>query len=279
MAISCSSCNDLRENAAEFVQNGVTDTVCTSLKNDTGFNPSNDRNDCTDLNDANDCLIGNAADELEAYDVCDWKEFMKNFLPNLYNVLKAIICAICGLWTNIHTILCKLNAVIDALSDTAMFVPTQKYMRNSNALTTAFWMKANQDETILLDDAHSGDSENQDDFYAPSDGVAIVSFCFALEENNNLDRVGYYIYGMDSAESPSQEMRKLRACHFSTLARQGAWGYSTAVKMKKGHYLKLRVLPAYDNNPSTANVRLHQICVTFIPTFELDYSSRIEGNC
>lgn len=109
MAISCSSCNDLRENAAEFVQNGVTDTVCTSLKNDTGFNPSNDRNDCTDLNDANDCLIGNAADELEAYDVCDWKEFMKNFLPNLYNVLKAIICAICGLWSNVHSLWTKVN--------------------------------------------------------------------------------------------------------------------------------------------------------------------------
>lgn len=100
---SCKACDDLRTSSSEFMLNGVTPTVCTSLKNDTGFNPASGHNDCTDLDDANDCLIGTMEDEIEAYDVCDWKEYMKKFVPNVYNVIKAIICAICGLWTKVHS--------------------------------------------------------------------------------------------------------------------------------------------------------------------------------
>ena len=109
MATNCSACNDLRENAADFLVNGVTDTACTSLKNDTGFNPSSNTNDCDDLNDANDCLIGNMTDEIEAYDICDWKTFMKKYIPNTYNVIKSIICAVCGLWTHIHDLITNVN--------------------------------------------------------------------------------------------------------------------------------------------------------------------------
>ncbi len=73
---NCSACNTLQEKSADFVQNGVTTTVCTSLKNDTGFSASNGNNDCTDLDLANDCLIGNMEDEIDAYEVCDWKTYM-----------------------------------------------------------------------------------------------------------------------------------------------------------------------------------------------------------
>lgn len=107
---NCQACDDLREYAPEFVLNGVTDNVCASLKNNTGFNPSNNRNDCTDLDDANDCLIGNMESEVDAYDVCDWKEFMKKFIPNVWTVKKAIICAICGIWT-------KIKALQDAMTN------------------------------------------------------------------------------------------------------------------------------------------------------------------
>lgn len=98
---SCSACEDLRETSTNFVVNGLTDTECTSLQNNTGINPSSGNDDCTDLNNINDCLIGNMAEEVETYDVCDWKTFMRKFIPNLWTVLKGIICAICGLWTKV----------------------------------------------------------------------------------------------------------------------------------------------------------------------------------
>lgn len=112
----CSACSDLQENAPEFVQNGVTTNVCNSLKNDTGFNPSSGNNDCTDLNDANDCLIGNMEDEVDAYDVCEWKEFMPKFIHNLWNVLKAMICALCGIWKMIHKHDCEIKALYDGFT-------------------------------------------------------------------------------------------------------------------------------------------------------------------
>lgn len=110
---NCDACSDLQENSADFVQNGVTDAVCTSLKNDTGFNPSSDNDDCTDLNNANDCLIGNMEDEIDSYDMCDWKEYMRNFVHNLWNVLKAMICSMCGLWTDVEKHECELQHVYE----------------------------------------------------------------------------------------------------------------------------------------------------------------------
>lgn len=87
-----------------MIANGFGDTECTSLKNDTGIEPSAGKDDCHDLNMLNDCLIGILAGELEKYDVCDWKEFMERYAANEWTNNKAMICAICGLWENIHAI-------------------------------------------------------------------------------------------------------------------------------------------------------------------------------
>jgi len=107
--VNCRACEDIRANAPNLIVNGLGDTECNSLKNDTGLNPSSGHNDCTDLHDLNDCLVGNMEQEVEAYDVCDWKEFMKQFIPNQWTTSKGIICAICGIWTNIHSIWNKLS--------------------------------------------------------------------------------------------------------------------------------------------------------------------------
>lgn len=104
MANFCGSCDDLRTNAPNVLVNGIDETACTSLKNDTGLNPATQTNDCDDLEDLNDCLVGMMENEIEAYDVCDWKEYMKKFVPNVYTVSAAIICAICGLWTRVHNL-------------------------------------------------------------------------------------------------------------------------------------------------------------------------------
>lgn len=109
----CSACSDLQDVSSTFIQNGVTNTVCTSLKNNTGINPNHNpvRTDCEDLDLINDCLVGRMADEVPSYDVCDWKTFMKKFIPNVWTTIKALICAICGLWTNVERIWCWLNNI------------------------------------------------------------------------------------------------------------------------------------------------------------------------
>ncbi len=121
---NCSACDDLREFSPNLIVNGLGDTECTSLANDTGLNPSSGHNDCDDLHDLNDCLVGNLEPEIDAYDVCDWKEFTRKFIENVWTTLKGIICAICGLWTNIHKIwqnIDKLNCIVQKLSGEVTF--------------------------------------------------------------------------------------------------------------------------------------------------------------
>lgn len=145
--ISCSSCEDIRQTDPNLIVNGFTDTECASLKNDTGLVPSSGHNDCTDLNNLNDCLVGNEATEVDAYDVCDWKTFMKKFIPNVWTTIKAVICAICGLWTNIHNILsmieklqCQINYMYNGASfsfgetstDTSSYIVCGKGVSFSN---------------------------------------------------------------------------------------------------------------------------------------------------
>lgn len=106
---NCSACSELQESSPEFVLNGVTDNVYNALINDDGFNTASDNNDCTDLNYANDCLIGNMEDEVDAYEVCDWKEFMPDFIHNLWTVNKAMIASMCGLWKMANKHECELD--------------------------------------------------------------------------------------------------------------------------------------------------------------------------
>lgn len=108
---NCAACDELRNDAPNLIVNGMTDTECASLKNNTGLNPSSGNDDCTDLDNMNDCLIGNMEEEVELYDVCDWKDYTKELVGNLWTMFKAIICAICGIWTNIVDIRNKLQAL------------------------------------------------------------------------------------------------------------------------------------------------------------------------
>lgn len=107
--LNCSACEDLKQNSYDFVANGVTDEVCASLKNDSGFSPKNNHDDCTDLDLANDCLIGNMEEEVDKYEYCDWQDFAKLFIGNLYTMLKSFICSMCGIWTNIHNLWTVVN--------------------------------------------------------------------------------------------------------------------------------------------------------------------------
>lgn len=112
---SCEACEELREEAPSLVCNGFDDSMCTSLQNDTGLVASSGNNDCHDLNNLNDCLVGNMEAEIDMFEVCDWKTYTKQFVGNLWTVLEAIICAICGLWTNIHSIWDKINEMLEKI--------------------------------------------------------------------------------------------------------------------------------------------------------------------
>lgn len=111
--VDCTACSDLQENSPSVIVHGIGTTECNNLKNNEGLSGSS--NDCNDLNDLNDCLVGNMDAELEAYDICDWKDFMHNFIPNVYTVLKGIICAICGIWTNINKLWCYVEALFGGI--------------------------------------------------------------------------------------------------------------------------------------------------------------------
>lgn len=131
--LNCSACEELRQTAPDFVVNGITDDICASLSNGTGLNPSNENDNCTDLSNINDCLIGNMAEEVNAYDVCDWKEFMKNFIPNLWTTLKAIICALCGIWNHVSGVQQQLEDMC-ALIEATNQHPVQRFGTLENSM-------------------------------------------------------------------------------------------------------------------------------------------------
>ena len=114
--LNCDACEELRQVDPMLMINGLGDTECASLQNDTGLVTTSGNTDCEDLNDMNDCLVGNMATEVDAYDVCDWKSFMKKFIPNLWTTLKGIICAICGIWTNVHNLWSRIANINQSIT-------------------------------------------------------------------------------------------------------------------------------------------------------------------
>lgn len=118
MSNNCAVCDELREHAPDFVTNGVTEEVAKSLKQNNGLNIKETSTNCDDLNDANDCLIDRMAEEVRAYADCDWKDFAKNFIPNLYQVLKAMIASECGLWENSEDSCSNISSLLGMLSTT-----------------------------------------------------------------------------------------------------------------------------------------------------------------
>ena len=48
--VNCSACEDLRQTDPNLIVNGIGDSECASLQNDTGLVASSGHNDCTDLN-------------------------------------------------------------------------------------------------------------------------------------------------------------------------------------------------------------------------------------
>ena len=92
---NCSSCEELRQKDPNLLINGFSDDNCENLSKGNGL--TGDGDTCEDLDLMNDCFVGNMEREVKSYEACDWKPFMRKFIPNLWTTLKAMICAICGL--------------------------------------------------------------------------------------------------------------------------------------------------------------------------------------
>lgn len=109
--IDCQACSELRDYAPNFVQNGVTGEIALSLSKNTGLNPNLTvlHENCEDLTDVNDCLVGRMGQEVEAYESCDWKDYMKKLVPNLYELNKAMIAGDCGQWDRLAELCEKLE--------------------------------------------------------------------------------------------------------------------------------------------------------------------------
>lgn len=114
--VNCSACDDLKQTSSSFAVNGLSEGMCASLKNNTGLSTSDDHDDCEDLNLLNDCLVGTMDKEVSSYAICDWKSFMKDFIPNLWTTFKAMICAICGIWKNIEKLYCLVEYMFEGAS-------------------------------------------------------------------------------------------------------------------------------------------------------------------
>lgn len=116
---SCGSCSKRQvmdtEKPLEQIKNGdknfcfteITDEICENLANDEGIHPSvkNSNNDCDDLTALNDLGIGDLNNHLIPLNMCDveaWKCWLFSLLSWMWNINKAIICAICGLWKKLH---------------------------------------------------------------------------------------------------------------------------------------------------------------------------------
>lgn len=268
--LNCSACEDIRESAPNFTVNGLGDDECTSLQNNTGLNPTSGHDDCTDLNNLNDCLIGNMANEVNSYNNCDWKQFAKDFISNLWTTLKAIICAICGLWTNVECLKTKMSLIT--------FAPTVKAFRGggtgAEAVVYATLREGEDVGTLTVYmDAEEDDAANQSvngtygSTPADRDYIAFLTWCADGENLDGDDTTSVQISVRNNSQN--QTYGTHRAQHFSV---KGATHLSTNQTgfcyLPKGGHLLVRA--HCTSAPSGAKFRVHQFSMVLMPIVNAD---------
>ena len=270
--INCEACNEIKTIDPNLAINGWSETECTSFKNDTGLNPSSGHNDCTDLELMNDCLIGDMDAVVDAYGNCDWREFMHKFIPNLWTVLTAIKCAICGIWTNIHNLWNKVNCTYNGISNliTALNATTQgtafvRYYRDNSGTGEGYQWNIVEDVDHNLDIYMDADVDNPGSQVADRDYVVLIQNCTDI---SNSSEVGIYLTYYSSGDTrPLATIRKRQAQH-PHVEMSGAsitafsWTTSGAVMIKKGEHVKVNSRVYHGDD---GQYRLHQFILTWIP--------------
>ena len=100
-----------------FCFSEITDEMCKNIGSNEGIHPSakHSNTTCDDLKALNDLGLGTVHNDLMTLDLCDiaaWKCWLFELISWLWNILRAIICAVCGLWCTID----KMKAVIMQLA-------------------------------------------------------------------------------------------------------------------------------------------------------------------
>lgn len=112
----CSACDSLKATSSNFIQKGVTDTICANLKANQGFE-NKGHNNCTDMHDMNDCLLGGLLEKIDTIDVCDTKEAIRDLEKNLIIIMDVMICSDCGQWEEIEKLWAEIQKIWNAIRD------------------------------------------------------------------------------------------------------------------------------------------------------------------
>ena len=281
--VNCSACDDLRQTAPNFVINGLGDTECASLQNDTGLDPSSGHDNCTDLNNMNDCLIGVMKDEVNSYQICDWKSYMKRLADNLWTMFKGMICAICGMWGKITCTYNSLVNLVNYLAASTAGVAFVRYFRDLGADDNVpYWTRVSNGfspdplEIYMDSSGASGGSKPADRDY-----VVLISNCTNYVGFAELHGYVYYYSSSedDSTAAKRSSIRSHKAQHPVVTTANSAqnfqnfsWTTSGAVLLRKGEHIKVGFYvstvnkgDAYDSDNTRPKVRLHQFILTWIP--------------
>lgn len=279
--VNCKACEDVKSVAPTLACEGFSDEMCTSLQNDTGLSADGGNNDCTDLDNLNDCLIGNEDANVELYEVCDWKKFMHEFIPNLWTMLKAIICAICGIWTNIHNLWNKVNCVYDGivnlinkLDATTQGTAFVRYYRDQGSgVGETYDLIEGQSHTIDIYMDASGTSSGSQP--ADRDYIVQIANCTNML-HFHIGAVNVTYYASDDTRS-IDVIRQHQAQHAAVRPTESSdvnynsfsWTTSGSVLVRKGKHVKVDSIvehaSAIDGSSDDPVYRLHQFVLTWIP--------------
>lgn len=296
MAYDKTACSTLCDDAPVFASEGVTEEMCASLQNDTGLNPNLSvlQTNCESMNPALDCLIGRMDDLIETYSECDWKAFAHALLPNLYEMMKAMLCSECGLWTGHHDQEGRLQTVeqgvdnledavteaqakadcsyqstvnlIGAIDDSVGAQSFVRYYRDTSGTGTGYeWpLVAGADHT--LDIYMDADLDNPGTQSADRDYVVICTNCLNFHHASTAEVAETYYSSGDTR--PRNTIIQRQGMHPSIVlgieADDWSWNLTTAVLIRKGEHIKLNTLVsrAAGTDP---DYRVHQVVMAWIP--------------
>lgn len=273
--INCEACEALRQEVPSLIVNGFDDDMYTSLENNTGLSPSSGNDDCTDLHNLNDCLVGNLETEVDAYDVCDWKEFTKMLISNVWTTLKAMICAICGLWTKVTCTWNALSKLTNTLAGSTGGVAFVRYFRDlGTGDAVPYWTNLDEGDTFGLDIYMDSVGASPGTAVADRDYVVMISNCTNYVGFNDL-RATLSFYSSGDTRSISEIRTSVGQhpsvnMHSGTTVSNFSWTTSGAVLLKAGEHIKVDFhVTSADKGDSTLNdtpkARLHQFVLTWIP--------------
>lgn len=266
--MDCTSCEELRELAPEFIQKGVTNNIRENLANNTGYGGKS--KNCIDLNLANDCLIGRMPNVLAAYDNCDWKEWARDFSENVYNMLGSMIAAWCQLTGSLQTAPVKIL-----------------YTRNVGSTGSAidYWyMSPGSRHTVdVYIDAKTGTTGTSDEYEnitigkkpADRDYAVLVTHCFDMQNGYMQEYDVTWYSSSDTGKYTPAKLREERGQHpeYKNHSENNIFGMSWPVNemvyVKKGDHLQCevycRTASPQEGGENAAKCRVHQIAATWIP--------------